>query len=159
MLLCVIMRFFKFCQVIKSTNVTYKINSLKDEQVIIRRKFKWNIQIHITTQNVILTFFSQPTWPPLKILNVENAKCNTNPLMNLDTLKMFCLLIFKRYRILPSQRHVNKTLTAKHYHSFPKFYHSFPKFYHSFPKFYTYSLSNSIIINLYAQAFLALFWT
>ena len=57
-------------------------------------------------QNVILTFFSQPTDPPLKTSNVEHAKfikC-VNPFHYQVYIKNVLLLYFERYHALPPAR-------------------------------------------------------
>ena len=53
------------------------------------------VSIFICTQNVILTFFSQPTHQTMKTSNIEHIKFirNTKPFVTRDTLKMFCFLI------------------------------------------------------------------
>lgn len=53
--------------------------------------------MYIAMQNVILTFFSQPTHTPMKMSNVEHTNFvrNTNPLENWDILKLFYFLILK----------------------------------------------------------------
>ena len=56
--------------------------------------------ILLVMQNVILTFFYQPTHPPQKILNAEHGKLfrNTNPLVIRDTVKILCFWIVKDKR-------------------------------------------------------------
>ena len=63
--------------------------------------------IHISIQDTILTFFTQPTHSPLKTSNTEHAKYlrSAHPLVIRRSLKMFCFLILKEIMHFHYQSH------------------------------------------------------